>query len=115
MSIKHIHQLIQQAEKELAKLAAQEQQREGKPLTYAFVYEQAFSDEWKPNHQTFEAHDLEEAFSLLGRFLQTYNISVRNIKYGLWDDMKEEYANIYKYWEEQRRIANAKVKEKETN
>lgn len=115
-TIKHIHALIQQAEQQLALLDKEEQQREGKPLNYMFVYEQAFQDEWKPNHQSVEAHDIEEAFSVFGHVLKAYGISVRNIRYGLWNDMKEEYERIYTYWEEQRRIANAQAKkERETN
>ena len=104
MSLEHIHSLIAEAERELKTLTEKaQQQQDGKPTTYVFVYEQRYQDAlgWGPNHQYIEAHSIGEAFQVLGRVIDMFNLTVRNVCYGTPAEMEPQLERDRQFWQEQ--------------
>ena len=103
MSLKDIQQQLQKAQEMLAPLVEEETQAQtGQAVMYLFVYEQQYKDApgWGPNYQQIQARDIEQAFCILGRVIQEMSLTVRDIRYGYWDEMLEEIDRISDYWHE---------------
>lgn len=102
-SLEHIHALVAEAERELKALAEQAEQPTGKPITYVFIYEQQYNDApgWGPNHQHIEAHSVGEAFQVLGRVIDIFSLTVRNVRYGTPAEMEPELERDRQFWQAQ--------------
>jgi hypothetical protein len=100
MSIENIHNLIKQAEIELAQLVEEQQKLQAtKPRMYVFAYDQLFdTQEWGPSSQNIQGRNMEECFRIFGRIIDEMGLTVRNIHYGGWEEMQEEEDRISEYW-----------------
>ncbi len=67
---------------------------------YTFVYEEQHGDEWRPNVLHVESPSLEEAFGSLGFVIESQQLTVRNINYGVLAAMREEIDRVDAYWRE---------------
>lgn len=68
-------------------------------ILYCFLYERLMDDgNWHPGDQLIKAQDVGQAFSSLGFIVQTMNLTIRNIRYGLMSEMAEELEKVHEHW-----------------
>lgn len=103
MSLQHIQEHFALAQQYLSHLLEEEQKMraegQGRPILWKFVYEQLMDDgKWHPIEQTIEAYDIAGAFGSLGFVVQKLSLTIRNIRYGTYDEMQEEDERVRRYW-----------------
>lgn len=106
MSLEEAYKALQYAQEILKKhVEAEQQKKAGKVCYYCFVYEQQYTDapgEWGPNYQIVEASSIENAFCVFGHCVQTMGLTVRNVCYGLHDEMESERDRITDFYRKRR-------------